>query len=282
MTGKRHNLSTVAITNICNDYKAGISIRNLEKKYKIGRTTIGLHLKNNNVVRKPTGNSYKLRKYTLDERYFQKIDTPDKAYWLGFINADGHVWDDGLVIGLAAKDLTHLELFKTKIKSNHKIRYIKNTNANVMSLYSRALVQDLRNLGLQKQKSKTQIFPKIDSHLNNSLIRGLLDGDGSITKRSSKYRPGFSVNFSGTYETMFRIKEIVCEELEVSKSKIIEVKNNFCTLTWGGNFQSEKILDWIYKDSSAENRLSRKYSRYLELIEQNKIPSKSHKHRIKI
>ena len=28
--------------------------------------------------------------YTLNENYFEKIDTPRKAYWLGFLYADGY------------------------------------------------------------------------------------------------------------------------------------------------------------------------------------------------
>ena len=31
------------------------------------------------------------RRYSLDEHYFDVIDTPEKAYWLGFIGADGCV-----------------------------------------------------------------------------------------------------------------------------------------------------------------------------------------------
>ena len=47
--------------------------------------------------------------------YFDKIDTPDKAYWLGFIGADGCVtgFNKGylrLQVKLARKDRDHLEI----------------------------------------------------------------------------------------------------------------------------------------------------------------------------
>lgn len=29
------------------------------------------------------------RRHTLDATYFDQIDTPEKAYWLGFVWADG-------------------------------------------------------------------------------------------------------------------------------------------------------------------------------------------------
>jgi len=31
-----------------------------------------------------------MKKYQFNTRYFNKIDTPEKAYWLGFIAADGY------------------------------------------------------------------------------------------------------------------------------------------------------------------------------------------------
>ena len=37
-------------------------------------------------------------KYTLDPNYFDCIDTPEKAYVLGFITADGHVSSRGVIM----------------------------------------------------------------------------------------------------------------------------------------------------------------------------------------
>ena len=36
-------------------------------------------------------NGDNLKKYTANYNFFEKIDTEEKAYWLGFIAADGHV-----------------------------------------------------------------------------------------------------------------------------------------------------------------------------------------------
>lgn len=49
------------------------------------------------------------RSYALQEDYFDKIDTQEKAYWLGFIAADGCIGEQRgkpsvLVVGLAEKD----------------------------------------------------------------------------------------------------------------------------------------------------------------------------------
>jgi hypothetical protein len=58
------------------------------------------------------------RKYTLDEHYFEAIDTEEKAYWLGFIATDGWITKTGLGIGLNVKDRSHLELFSRCVKSD--------------------------------------------------------------------------------------------------------------------------------------------------------------------
>ena len=59
-------------------------------------------------------------RYSLNERYFEKIDNNNKAYWLGFIAADGCVSNKKggryLYIELSRKDRDHLEKFKEEEK----------------------------------------------------------------------------------------------------------------------------------------------------------------------
>ena len=54
---------------------------------------------------------------------FEKIDTEEKAYWLGFLYADGSVGskDDRIELGLAEKDFHHIEKFRDFIGINNKI-----------------------------------------------------------------------------------------------------------------------------------------------------------------
>ena len=54
-------------------------------------------------------------KYKYDINYFEVIDTEEKAYWLGFIYADGCISNDNkqqLIIELCKQDKIVLEKFK--------------------------------------------------------------------------------------------------------------------------------------------------------------------------
>lgn len=65
-------------------------------------------------------------KIKMDETFFSVIETEEKAYWLGFIAADGCIRKNKsgsyeLSIHLAEKDIEHLAAFKSAIQSDHKI-----------------------------------------------------------------------------------------------------------------------------------------------------------------
>jgi len=61
---------------------------------------------------------------SLYEEAFDNIDTEEKAYWLGFLYADGWVSSKGNTVGLtlALKDIEHLK------KYNNFLRYEKGLN----------------------------------------------------------------------------------------------------------------------------------------------------------
>jgi hypothetical protein len=66
------------------------------------------------------------RKYTVDLTYFETIDSPDKAYFLGFIAADGCVRKPlhgpmALVIKVSSKDEEVLVKFLKHLKSDRPV-----------------------------------------------------------------------------------------------------------------------------------------------------------------
>ena len=113
------------IDDIINDYKNGLSLRKIQAKYHVNRNNISKILKENNIqIRTQVITS---KKYFADETFFDVINTEEKAYWLGFIYADGYITtkrnngNQSLGITLSKSDKEHLEKFKRSIKSNHPI-----------------------------------------------------------------------------------------------------------------------------------------------------------------
>ena len=64
------------------------------------------------------------RKHTCNEHFFDTIDTQEKAYWLGFLFADGNVSNISNTVSISLKgdDIAHLEKFKIFINASNNIR----------------------------------------------------------------------------------------------------------------------------------------------------------------
>src|SRR5487761_67173 len=84
---------------------------------------------------RPKGN--RDRVYTVDEHYFNVIDTPDKAYWLGFIAGDGYVREDCgvLLVRLAEADAGHLRKLSVALGSSASLRLIRGSTKAPDNLY---------------------------------------------------------------------------------------------------------------------------------------------------
>ena len=137
-------------------------------------------------------NTTPLRTYSLDENVFAVIDTEEKAYWLGFLYADGYVSDakNDKEIGLAEKDVAHLEkakLFFNTDRPLHKKTKRMNEKEYVgykLTITSQKLKKDLIDKGCVNKKSLILKFPtkeQVPEALLPHFVRGYFDGDGSVT-----------------------------------------------------------------------------------------------------
>ena len=134
--------------------------------------------------------------YTLNEDIFETIDAPEKAYWLGVIYSDGYIskinkYTNYLGISVAERDLEWIKKFKNFLNYNGEIKHYT-TSKNAYTLGSKyvrllignnKLVSDLERLGVVEQKTK-KIKAIPDIPYKDDFIRGYIDGDGALTKRS--------------------------------------------------------------------------------------------------
>lgn len=166
-------------------YKSGKTYKEISEILGCSSTAPYHAMKERGIKAKPSWRNN--RKYSVNESFFDNIDTEEKAYWLGFISADGSIYNGKVSIALADKDYKHLEKFRKSLNSNHPIRYrsynIKGyiLNSCRIEISSVKMIKSLSKLGVTSNKVKT-IKPicGLDENLMRHYFRGLVDGDGTI------------------------------------------------------------------------------------------------------
>jgi len=206
-------------------------------------------------------------------RIFETIDTEEKAYWLGFLYADGSVGstDNRIELGLAEKDLMHIEKFRDFIGIPNKISYRSNTKSYRYCFKSIPCKADLINKGCIPQKSLKLKFPteeQVPSDLIKHFIRGYFDGDGWFTNTEDC----FQVGIIGTEDFIKGFLDSI--EIENKNNKIFTVhrEDGAKRYVFGAYQDVLNFLNWIYKDCNVY--LDRKYEHYLDFINNG---SKYHK-----
>ena len=149
------------IINLYKDEK--LSCNEIAKIF--GYSLCGIYdaLKRWNINTRNLSDSHKV--YVCNEVYFEEINSEEKAYWLGFIYADGYITNDTLGISLSSLDEGHLRKFKTSVESTYPINRYKSKsiygecNYSRMIIKSKKIVEDLRKKGVLNNKSLILKFP---------------------------------------------------------------------------------------------------------------------------
>lgn len=263
-------LSQEEINEIVTLYKNNISLREIEKRTGHGRPQITRMLETLG-VKTIKGNHY--RKYFFNFDFFEKIDSDKKAYWLGFMYADGSIekqpkyGEQSFKLALQKEDEEILEKFNKDLESTYPIRYDyskynKNSNCQIQAILNprkQKTVDDLKKLGCVENKSLILTFPteeQVPKKYIYSFIRGYFDGDGSI----SQYKENFSISIVGTQEFITKLSSYF-NGGSIFKDKR---KKNSWYFTLNGNLQ---VLDFYYKlYNNADRYLLRKYNKFQELL----------------
>ena len=268
-------ISEKELSDIIEMYQSNVSLREIERRTHHGRPAITKMLEKLN-IKTTSGNHY--RKYFFDFDFFEKIDNELKAYWLGFMYADGCVLpqdprgygEQEFKIQIAKEDLELLEHFKQDIKSTYPIRedtskHNKNENWQVQiiqSLRSQKTVEDLKKLGCTENKSLTLTFPteeQVPKEYIYEFIGGYFDGDGSINYYEKQN--AFHLNFVGTEAF---IKEL-SKYFEGGSVLPDKRKENSWYFNLGGNKQILKAYHLMYDNKT--RYMKRKYDKFQLLLQ---------------
>lgn len=214
-------------------------------------------------------------KKKVDSNFFNHIDSEEKAYWLGFLTADGYVKGTGAIeVGLAEIDVEHLNKLKTSLGSEHKLgkketRIAINQKIYVsykLSFKDRKMTKDLVGYGLTPNKSYDAYIPEeiAKSKYVKHYIRGLFDGDGSLysyNQANGKERHELSI-VSGSIKMIEDITKIVKDHLKIDMK--YRLSRNLHEIRLYDQFQIKMFLDWLYSDSTVH--LDRKYNKAIAVL----------------
>lgn len=123
------------------------------------------------------------KKYNFNEYFFEKIDTPEKAYWYGFIWADGNIYNNRLTINLAVKDIDVLHNFNKSICGNYPVKYIPSKNGCTIGVTSHKMREHLHRINILPNKTYLENEPIISDNIFIYFLLGLFDGDGCFYNR---------------------------------------------------------------------------------------------------
>jgi|688.fasta_scaffold500504_1 hypothetical protein len=197
----------------------------------------------------------------FDPFIFDNINTEEKAYWLGFLFADGYInKKNGLELSLATIDKEHILKFSKFLKFTGKIYEDKSRVRLCIS--NKYFTDKLKSYNCINNKSLILDPPNIsifkDKNLIKDFIRGYIDGDGCLhLKRNNKLI--FSV--LGTYQFIEFIQTYILNELFISVNIYKDkrsLNNTFILQT--SYSKALKIVDYFYKNSNIY--LDRKYTKY--------------------
>ena len=136
---------------ICEQYGKKTSTL-LSKELNCSKQFIQKIWKENNISEK----YQRHQTYMLNEEYFKQINTHNKAYFLGFVCADGCIYRRNghqgmLSIGVKDSDIEILNNFKADIQTTKPINIVKQsekTTMAILQLTSDKLIEDLLKLGV--------------------------------------------------------------------------------------------------------------------------------------
>lgn len=225
-----------------------------------------------------------MSRYSYNKNYFLTIDTPAKAYWFGFLCADGSITrfysgeklrSMSIEVTVKADDEEHLHKYLSALESNTPIQrrevYLKSTDKIYTACRSVVnnthLCWTLIDHGCTPCKSLTLKFPDekdVPKHLISHFMRGYFDGDGCIAQYDSKRQKTTVWTLCGTKEFLDGYAAIlIANGIYVNRDATLDKRGeHIYELRIHGLENIKNAMEFLYRDSDESIRLDRKYEAY--------------------
>jgi hypothetical protein len=224
--------------------------------------TVRRALKRSNVVMR-SYRDYSAAK--INDDYFATIDTEQKAYWLGFITADGCISQSAgdlraFHFNLKRSDRQTIMLFVESIKYDGGVRDFTSKNKKTGKIYyksgvdfnNRVFCLHLLSKGWDefKKLDNPRLFTELPNELKRHFVRGFFDGDGCISRNKTRFKSHY-ISFAGSYNILSAIEDYLVISLGFKKKYPKKSKRHkVYRIGWNGNRQVDRFGEWIYKDAT--------------------------------
>lgn len=204
------------------------------------------------------------RKYPVDKHYFNNINTPEKAYVLGLLYADGSNNEQKGLVTIVLKENDHniLQKISDLIQPLKPVKFFEGkTNICHLQFACKEISQDLAKWGCVQNKTFKITFPDwLEESYYSHFMRGYIDGDGHISKAVKN----MTVNFAGTNDFCLFTREYIQSKLNlhVGHQEVFKERLHSTHINILRGKKSIIFLDWLYKDATIF--LDRKYQRYID------------------
>jgi hypothetical protein len=247
---------------IFEDYKSGMSLRNIGEKYRVSHEAVRkLIIKHN--IKKPNkkqniDESNYTQEYTLDKNFFTTIDSSNKAYFLGAIYNNGIISRNKARLTVHTDNEHILLTLKKEIKTNRPIYYSKTRNSCCLDMKHNILIKSLVKHGCSFSGT-TSTFPNtIPKNLIVDFIRGYFDKYGQIYFDNKKSL----IIIQGDKFFLIILQKTIYDNIKIRSS--IEEKKESYNLIIGTNYRTKVFCYWLYKNAILF--FKNKYINYLKIM----------------
>ena len=228
-----------------------ISTAAIGKKFNVTDHTVSSYLKSLgcNVSRKRS-------RTPILSNYFEKIDTQNKAYFLGLIAADGSVFQCNkgkIVFSISLIDKDLLDLLYIEICGSDKlVREVKrkyrdgSSKMYEIKFSDEIFTNNLISNGILINKTFTLDFPNIDEEFISHYIRGYLDGDGTVYKFSGK----LFIAFYGNKIFIPKLRDYLFNNNILETKYAIIDRGNHCSIHISSKKANLSMYNYIYNNSN--------------------------------
>jgi hypothetical protein len=231
----------------------------------------------------------KKEKYHYNKSFFNFIDNEIKAYWLGFLSADGWISHSNvgnrasyeIGIQLQLNDIEHLRQFNKDLNGNIEVKVFtkkcgfkkdihynrkEEYNCCGIRIYNKEMYEALVALGFSNHKSFNIRIPKIDKKYMVDFIRGYYDGNGCLVQ--NKQRKALNFDFcTASIDMANDLRDVLYNDFGIG-SYIYKEPSSYRVYIRGLH-NSYKFGKLLY--DNPKRFLKRKYQKFNQIVDEYNI-----------